>query len=189
MKITEIKSLDLFKYSLVILTGSIVFILFPFVLLLLHYKQQSKTFLVNFYYIFSCFGVGILLLNAYLLFWILNQLVKSNNAQRIQQFDTIFFQLLNYVHETAGKMNEKDLSEVNFSIRNFISENMHTFNNKEDAAEMLRSSFRASVLKNNTSTPSEYYFRQLDTLLIYLLTADIDVDQSKYLNILESHLA
>src|SRR3954468_1891882 len=133
MKITEIRNLDLFKYSLVILVSSLVFIFFPFALLLYHYRQNGKSFLVDFHYIFICFGVGVLLLNAFLLFWILNRIIRSNNLQYIQQFETHFFQLLNYVHESASKMDNKDLNEVNFSIRNFISQNMHTFNNKEDA--------------------------------------------------------
>ncbi|MDB5225905.1 MAG: hypothetical protein JWN78_98 [Bacteroidota bacterium] len=188
MKITGIKNLDLFKYSLVILISSLVFIFFPFALLLYHYKEPGKSFLVDFHYIFICFGVGVLLLNAFLLFWILNRVIRSNNLQYIQKFETHFFQLLNYAHETASKMDNKDLNEMNFSIKNFISQNMHTFNKKEDAVEILRSTFRSSVLEGDTSASSKHYFLQMNTLLVYLLSADIDIDQSKYIAILESHL-
>src|SRR4051812_19122127 len=103
MKLTEIRNLDLFKYSLIILAGSIVLLIVPFIFFLETYKHTGRSAFANFFYFFLCFGVAVLVVNIFLLFWILNQIVKSAHLQRVQNFETHFFQLLNYVHETASK--------------------------------------------------------------------------------------
>jgi hypothetical protein len=189
MKITEIRNLDLFKYSLVILTGSLVFIFFPFAFFLFHYKQAAKSTLQNIFYAFSCFGIAVLLLNSFLLFWILNSIVKSNNRDRIQQFETNFFQLLNYLHETSTILDKEMLQQVNHSIRNFMLDTKNTNVPAENTVQILMSSMRSSILKSEASTMAEQYFRQLNTLLVYIFSADHPlIDEEKYLALLETHI-